>query len=165
MNLKLILAFLLVSFSIVFSQNPKPCSVPESKQFDFWIGDWKASWADTASGSNSISKILGGCVIYEQFSGSSSSPLVGKSVSVYNSRTGKWHQTWVDNQGGYLDFEGQWEGDKMVLSRTFELKGKKIMQRMIWFNISADKFDWNWERSDDDGTTWKIVWPIHYTRK
>lgn len=91
--------------------------------------------------------------------------MTGRSYSVYNPRTGKWHQTWVDNQGGYLDFTGQWKDDRMVLSRSFEAKGKKIMQRMVWYNISHQKFDWNWERSEDGGKTWKVNWQIHYTRK
>ncbi len=161
-----LLLILLLPF-LLMAQNPqqKPCSAPEAKQFDFWIGEWEATWADTAMGSNNVSRILGGCVIYEQFDGNPTMNFIGKSHSVYNVRTGKWQQTWVDNQGGYLDFIGGWEGDKMILSRSFELQGKKIHQRMVWYNITEDEFDWNWERSDDDGKTWKVNWQIHYTRK
>jgi hypothetical protein len=36
---------------------------------------------------------------------------------------------------------------------------------MVWFNIEADQFDWNWERSDDKGKTWRALWEIKYKRK
>ena len=158
---------LLIIFFIYpsIAQDPKPCSAPEASQFDFWLGEWDASWKDGGKGVNKISKILGECVIHEQFDATPSSPLIGKSVSVYNTRTNKWHQTWVDNSGAYLDFTGQWENGKMILSRSVKLKSKTIMQRMVWYNISHDKFNWNWEASKDGGKSWKINWQINYTRK
>jgi hypothetical protein len=76
-----------------------------------------------------------------------------------------WHQTWVDNQGAYLDFTGEFGDGKMILSRHATVKGQEILQRMVWSNITPDSFDWSWERSDDDGTTWKVLWPLQYVRK
>jgi len=157
--------FFILFLHPVIAQDQKPCSAPEASQFNFWLGEWDASWKDGGKGVNKISKILGECVIYEQFDATPSSPLIGKSVSVYNTRTKKWHQTWVDNSGAYLDFTGQWENDKMILSRSVEVKGKTIIQRMVWYNISHEKFDWNWEGSKDKGKTWQINWHIQYKRK
>ncbi len=167
MKSRTVQTFLLIMFFIspAITQNKKPCSAPEAKQFDFWLGEWNATWKDGGKGINKISKILGECVIYEQFDATPSTPLIGKSYSVYNTRTKKWHQTWVDNSGAYLDFTGQWENDKMVLSRSVEVKGKIIMQRMVWYNISDEKFDWNWEGSKDGGKTWQVNWQIQYTKK
>ncbi len=54
----------------------------------------------------------------------------------------------------------------MILRRQFtNAAGQEIHQRMIWYNISKDAFDWNWEASTDGGKTWKVNWQIHYTRK
>jgi hypothetical protein len=36
---------------------------------------------------------------------------------------------------------------------------------MVWYNIGRDQFDWNWERSDDEGQTWQVLWQIRYTRR
>jgi hypothetical protein len=105
---------------------------------------------------------LDSAVIQEEFVGGD---FKGKSVSVYNRHTLKWQQTWVDNAGGYLDFVGGFEGGKMVLARTAERDGVRFLQRMIWYNIERDQLDWNWERSDDAGKTWKVLWQIHYVRK
>jgi hypothetical protein len=139
-------------------------SPPEASQFDFWLGDWALTWADTASGTNHVTKRWDR-VIVEQFDGRPSVPLEGTSVSVYNALTGKWQQTWVDSQGGYLDFTGGFADGRMILARSFVRDGKTVNQRMVYYNIEPDRFDWNWERSDDGGTTWKVVWKIHYARK
>jgi hypothetical protein len=162
---------LFLFFNIASAQQPKPCSVPEAQQFDFWVGEWQVSWKDTtkesgfATASNKITKILDGCVLFEQFNGTPAIPLKGMSHSVYNVHKKKWQQTWVDNSGGYLDFIGGWQDDKMILSRSFQVKGKTIMQRMVWYKISDNKFDWNWEGSKDGGKTWQVNWLIHYKRK
>ncbi len=53
----------------------------------------------------------------------------------------------------------------MILSRDAIVKGEACKQRMVWYNIEASQFNWNWERSDDQGATWRVVWQIRYTRK
>jgi hypothetical protein len=143
---------------------PKPCQRPEVRQFDFWVGEWDLTWPDGGRGTNVIEHAFDGCVVKESFS-AETDPLRGTSVSTFNAATGKWQQTWVDNQGSYLDFVGELRDGTMVLTREATIKGAKVLQRMVWHNIAKDSFDWNWERSDDGGKTWKVLWPIHYERK
>lgn len=163
----LALAALLVLPAAVRAQEekPAPCSAPEARQMDFWVGDWNLTWKG-GTGTNHVRSILGGCVIEENFTenDSAGTGLVGHSYSVYNQHLGKWQQTWVDNQGTYLDFAGGKVGDTVVLSRQAERKGKRFLQRMVFSNIGRDAFDWSWDRSDDDGKTWKPLWVIHYAR-
>ncbi len=142
-----------------------PCIQKEARQFDFWLGDWDLSWSDDGHGTNRVTSILGGCVIQEEFDGTPSIPLKGLSLSTYNAATGKWQQTWVDNSGGYLDFIGEFADGKMMLSRETISQEKPIKQRMVFYNITKDGLDWNWERSDDKGKTWQVLWCIHYKRK
>ncbi len=137
---------------------------PETSQFDFWLGTWDATWGDNGCGHNRIQRAFDGFVIHEQFESFDESPLHGMSVSVYNPRFERWHQTWVDNQGSYLDFVGGWQDDRMILTRRIVYNNKPIQQRMIWYNITSDAFDWQYERSDDDGATWSVTWQILYTR-
>ncbi|MGH2592089.1 MAG: hypothetical protein ACRDGG_01105 [Anaerolineae bacterium] len=139
-------------------------SPPEARQFDFWIGEWNLTWAEGGRGANSIRAILNRRVTLENFDGSPSTPLQGMSVSTYNPRLGKWQQTWVDNQGSYLDFVGEFKDGKMALQREAVIDGEEIVQRMVWYNITRDELEWNWERSDDRGRTWKVLWHIHYRR-
>ncbi|MBT3337988.1 MAG: DUF1579 family protein [Anaerolineae bacterium] len=142
-----------------------PCTQAEARQFDFWLGDWELSWGEDGRGTNHVSAILNNCVIQEEFDGTPSILLKGLSISTYNPGTKKWHQTWVDNSGGYLDFVGEFTDGKMVLSRDAIVQGKAITQRMVFYNIAKNELDWNWERSKDGGKTWQVVWHIHYQRK
>ena len=152
-------------------QTPKPCSEPEQKQFEFWVGEWELTWpgdkaGETAHGTNNIKRILDDCIVEETFSGGDSMHLRGRSVSVFDVRAGRWKQTWVDNEGGYLDFVGEFKDGQMILAREARSPdGSKVLQRMIFKNISAKEFDWSWERSLDSGKTWQVLWPIHYRRK
>jgi hypothetical protein len=138
------------------------------------LGEWELAWPGEQSGlpagqigrgTNTITAILDSCVIQENFVDLAPNGVRGMSVSVYNQSLGKWQQTWVDNQSGYLDFIGEFEDGKMVLSRKAVKDGKEIIQRMVWHNISRDQLDWNWEASQDGGKTWKVNWRIHYKRK
>lgn len=140
--------------------------------FDFWVGDWALTWedvdGDTARGTNRIERILDGKVIKENFEALSGNlkGFMGKSYSVFNPRTGKWKQTWVDNQSGYLDFTGRFEGDKRIFERKgVNPDGGEILQRMVFYDITENSFRWDWEVSEDDGTTWQLRWRINYIRK
>jgi hypothetical protein len=149
---------------------PSPCTVTEQHQLDFWLGDWDLTWPGSEPntvqhGTNHVIRILDSCVVEENFSGGNDMHLRGKSVSLFDTRSGKWKQTWVDNEGAYLDFVGDFKNNMMTLSRAFTTPdGKPMQQRMIFKNLAGDEFDWSWESSTDQGKTWQVVWPIHYRR-
>ena len=134
---------------------------PET-QFDFWLGEWDVTWGEDGKGKNHILRIMDDKIIQENFS---APDLIGMSVSSYDPERNLWCQTWVDNNGSYLDFTGGFENDRMILSRDAMVRGEACKQRMVWFNIDANQFDWNWERSDDGGHSWRALWQIKYTRK
>jgi len=164
-----LLFVLLTSIANIFAQSDSACDSPECHQFDFWIGNWKATWQDSTGseyiGANSINKILGGCVIAENFDGNPGVNFTGKSFSVFSPKENIWKQTWVDSQGGYMLFSGGMEDNKMILFREVETKKGMVLQRMVFYNITKDSFDWNWEASFDNGMNWKLNWLIHYLRK
>ena len=110
-NLPLAAVALLASIATQ-AQSPAPavgCDSPESHQMDFWLGEWHAEYVMKGvkgASHNRITKTLDGCAILEEFTGAPGLPLDGRSYSVYDRNAGVWKQTWVDNQGGYLDFTG-----------------------------------------------------------
>ena len=75
----------------------KPCSRPEFRQFDFWIGEWEAFGKNGQKGGDSkISVILDSCVILEEWtSANAQQGLIysGKSFNSYNAATKQWQQT------------------------------------------------------------------------
>ncbi|MEJ2194539.1 MAG: hypothetical protein P8X73_06715 [Ignavibacteriaceae bacterium] len=103
-------------------------------------------------------------MIEENFNGNPGVDFKGKSFSVYNNTQKIWQQTWVDDQGSYMVFTGGMEDDQMILSRKITRNKKELIQRMVFYNISKDEFDWNWESSKDDSKTWQLNWKLHYTR-
>ena len=126
---------------------------PEN-QFDFWLGEWDVTWGEDGKGKNHILRIMDDKIIQENFS---APDMQGMSVSSYDAERKLWCQTWVDNSGSYLDFTGGFENEKMILSRDAIVRGQACKQRMVWFNIDSNQFDWNWERSDDGGQSWRAV--------
>ncbi len=140
--------------------------LPPERRFDFWLGEWNVSW-DGGAGTNTITRILEDRVIHESFEGrmTDGSILQGISVSTYVPEDGRWHQTWVDSSGGYLDFVGGLSDDAMIFRRQTTREGKPIEQRMVFSSITREGFDWVWERSADGGLTWEVLWRIRYERK
>jgi hypothetical protein len=134
------------------------------RQFDFWLGEWDCTWQD-GKGSNHVQSILGGFVVQESFNGEPTMPYHGLSVSAYSPSLKKWRQTWVDDAGTYLDFAGEFADGRMVLTRTAVEESTLPLQRMVWYNIAADTFEWEWQRSEDGGATWQTQWAIHYERR
>ena len=163
----------LLLFSIIMLQlpcaqaqnNQKPCSAPEASQFDFWVGEWDLYSADTITGHNSVYKVMDACTVQENFSNPAG--YIGKSWSVYNPQSKQWQQTWVDNQGGYIPLTGKFEDGKMTLTTPARKlpNGKEITERMIYYNITRESFDWDWQATTDGGTIWNSNWKIHYVRK
>lgn len=134
---------------------------PET-QFDFWLGEWDCTWGEDGQATNRVLRIMDDKVIQENFS---APDLLGMSLSVYDPERKVWCQTWVDNNGTYLDFTGCFEDSRMTLVRDAIVRGEACKQRMVWYNIEPGQFDWNWERSDDGGQTWRVLWKIKYSRK
>jgi hypothetical protein len=131
-------------------------------QFDFWLGEWDCTWSEDGRGTNHVHHIMDGKIVQENFS---APDLKGMSVSAYHPERKVWCQTWVDTNGSYLDFTGTFDDEKMILVRDAIVRGEACKQRMVWYNITEQEFDWNWERSDDGGTTWRVLWQIKYMRK
>jgi hypothetical protein len=136
-------------------------TTPET-QFDFWLGDWDAVWGANERGANRVERILEGRIIQEHFT---APEFTGISVSAFDTERQLWCQTWVDSNGTYLDFTGGFENGKMILMRDAIVRGEACKQRMVWYDIESDRFLWNWERSDDGGQTWRVLWQIRYTRR
>ena len=166
-----VVSVLVCALAVAEDRPANPCAAPQQRQFDFWVGSWTLTWpgekpGETVHGTNRIVRILDGCVVQENFDGGSDMHLRGTSVTTFDARSGKWKQTWVDNEGGYLDFVGEWKDGQMILAREgVRPDGAKILQRMVWKNIRQDELDWSWEASDNGGKTWQVRWPIHYRRQ
>ncbi len=140
--------------------------------FDFWVGKWNVSWEEgdgqTGRGTNHIVETLDGTVIQENFQilEGRNKGFKGTSISVYQPRFQRWKQAWADNNGGYFDFTGKFDGDKRIFQTDVEERedGTRFTQRMVFYNITGDSMTWDWESSTDGGETWTLNWRIFYER-
>jgi hypothetical protein len=137
---------------------PAPCNSPEYRQFDFWLGAWRVQdAAGNPAGTNQITSIQGGCVLLENWRGAKNS--TGNSFNMYYAADRKWHQTWVDNQGGRLDLAGGLQNGKMVLDGDAPSQkdpGKSVKHRISWERKGASVRQL-WQASRDDGKTWNVL--------
>ena len=138
----------------------------QSQAFDFWVGTWEVKWQG-GSGINTITKTVDDKVLQENFeiTDGQNTGFKGTSISVYNPKSGLWHQAWADNNGGYYNFIGEiGEGKRIFKTLPIEKDGKTYIQRMAFKNIKEDGFNWYWEGSQDGGNTWNLLWEIAYSR-
>ncbi len=155
---------------VVANEKPNPrldiSVVAPEHQMDFWLGEWNLKW-ERGEGTNVVQRTLDGKIIQENFLGrwDGTQSFNGKSFSAYVSAEKKWKQTWVDNQGGYVDLTGNAEGSSFILMREETSSGHKILQRMLFSDIRRNSFTWDWQLSRNNGTTWESQWKIEYTRK
>lgn len=143
----------------------KPFTPPSD--FDFWIGTWEVSWKNkegaTVIGSNTISRILDGSVLQENFYDPNTG-FKGSSLTVWSPTDSTWHQAWADNQGGYFNFVGSRDGEKRIF-QTPATDKRGMIWRMVFYDISPNQFTWDWQGSKDNGKTWDLMWRIFYKRK
>lgn len=142
----------------------KACTADQACQLDFWLGDWELNW-EGGQGSNTVTKEFGGCVILENFDGRPGMQFRGMSVSTYDPDIDAWQQTWVDDQGNYLALSGGMQEEQFILECENSREGQPVRLRMVFYNIAADSFDWDWQRFDQDTQAWENAWQIRYTRK
>lgn len=146
------------------AQTQSPCSAPEYRQFDFWIGEWDVvnPKGDTV-GRSRIERIEGGCAILENYS--TARGYSGKSINAYNSERKQWQQFWVDNQGGVLEFAGTLAGNELQYAGESKSDSGKLLHKLTFFHISRERVRQLWEQSSDDGKTWAVVFDGMYHRK
>ncbi len=160
----LLATLLLCTASPVVAQSP--CTTPDHRAFDFWIGTWDVyDPSGTQRGHNEIRSTLGGCVLHERYG--TPSGYEGESVNIYDASRGVWHQSWVDNGGLLLRLEGGIRDGAMVLEGlTTGADGTESLNRITWSQLDSDgdRVRQLWEISADGGSTWTVAFDGEYRR-
>lgn len=168
------LPLLLLSLFLIYqsAEAQLPCSGPEYRQFDFWLGEWEVFGKNgQKAGDSKVTLLLDSCVILEEWTSASVTRglrYAGKSFNTWNATTRQWQQTWVDNTGGSNEYlEGRFENNSIILlSRPFPLaKDTMAIRRITFINLSADKMRQHGEISKDKGISWSTEYDLEYRRK
>ena len=157
---------LLLHFLLAQAPAAPPCSAPEYRQFDFWIGDWVVHNPNRQQvGTNRIEKIAGGCALQENWT--SARGTNGRSINAYHALRRTWVQHWVDDSGSILLLEGRYEGDKMILrgSSPAPSGNGTVKDRITWSRLPDGRVRQLWEQSSDDGKTWTVAFDGVYSAR
>jgi hypothetical protein len=142
---------------------PDPCAQAETRQFDFWIGDWDVFTPDgKQAGANRIAPIYG-CVLHEYWK---TPRMEGQSFNRYDKERDVWHQTWVDSQGGFLQIEGRMQDGSMVMSDA-TVPGRKpdaAVNEIRWSRNADGTVRQLWRVTKDGGKTWTTAFDGKYVR-
>ena len=162
-----------------------PALLPQrdgSHDFDFLIGDWKAhvrrlpdrlnnsdKW-DVYDGISNHHKLLDTNANFEQFEVSSADKklhIKGQTLRMYNPATRQWSIYLLDLDNGELDAPpvvGGFTGKRGEFFHQENFKGRVILVRYVWLDISPTSSRMEQSFSPDGGKTWEVNWICELSR-
>jgi hypothetical protein len=153
-----------------------------SHDFDFLIGNWKAHvrrLPDRLVGSNTwieydgISnhkKILDSNANFEEFEVSNKEKnlhIKAQTLRLYNPQSHQWSIYLLDVNNGTLGLPpvvGQFEGNRGEFYDQEDWKGRAILVRYVWLNISPKSARMEQSFSPDGGKSWEVNWICELSR-
>lgn len=143
-----------------------PCEYdPKARQLDFWVGEWTVfNPAGQQIGTNSLSKIDGGCVIQERWTDGFGG--TGTSINFVDPADGKWKQTWVASNGSRIVMSGEFrDGAMRFEGTTVARNGTTSLHRTTLTPLPDGRVRQFIEGSTDGGKTWTAQFDGYYVRK
>jgi len=150
--------------------------------FDFLIGNWKAHvrrLPDRLVGSNTwieydgISnhkKVLDSNANFEEFdvrNAEKNLRIKAQTLRLYNPQSHQWSIYLVDVDNGTLSLPpvvGQFNGNRGEFYDQEDWKGRAILVRYVWLNISPNSARMEQSFSPDGGKSWEVNWICELTR-
>jgi hypothetical protein len=162
-----------------------PALLPQrdgSHDFDFLIGDWKAHvrrlpdrlnnsnvWVEY-DGISNHHKILDTNSNFEQFDVTSTDKklhIKAQTLRLYNPDTRQWGIYLVDVDNGTLDTPpvvGGFTGKRGEFFHQENFKGRTILVRYVWLDLSPKSARMEQSFSPDSGKTWEVNWICELSR-
>ena len=142
-----------------------PCMTrPESRMFDFWVGEWDVKTVQgQMAGQSSVQLLLEGCALYENWTTPNGG---GKSLNSYNPDLKMWQQFWTDQTGRVTEYrQGEWVNGSLRLTAQQTRPGGPQFVRMTFTQMNKDLVRQFGEASSDSGKTWTPSFDLYYHRK
>jgi hypothetical protein len=152
----------------LFAQAP----APESKQFDFLLGQWELDVQPKVSGIaaaiHGSPKLVGSWKAWRALDGlavedelrvvdASGNPIsLSHALRTYSKSEGRWKIQGLDvYRSRFSESAGQLQGGEMrVTGRGLDPEGHPVMTRIRYYDIGANGFRMQQDRSSDDGRSW-----------
>jgi hypothetical protein len=145
---------------------PEPCSgTSDSRQLDFWLGNWTVTYPGASAPSTSkVNLELGRCLLVESWDGGRGHS--GKNMFAYSADDKSWHGMFADNQGRVHIFEGKVvSGSAEFYGPSRSPNGQEVLNRIKVIRMSPNQVEQTWEKSSDNGATWTADFRGEYSRK
>lgn len=181
--LPVFVALLIVPLSAQTAENS--ANLPQrdgSHDFDFLIGDWKAHvrrlpdrlnnsnvWVEY-DGISNHHKILDSNANFEQFDVTSTDKklrIKAQTLRMYNPTTRQWYIYLLDLDDGTLDTPpvvGSFNGKRFEGFHQETVKGRTILVRYVWLDLSPNSARMEQSYSPDGGKTWEVNWICELSR-
>jgi hypothetical protein len=162
-----------------------PANLPQrdgSHDFDFLIGDWTAHvrrlpdrlnnsnvWVEY-DGISNHHKLLDSNANFEQFEVTSTDKklhIKAQTLRLYNPTSRQWSIYLVDLDKGTIDLPpvvGGFTGNRGEFFDQEPYKGRAILVRYLWLNISPKSARMEQSFSPDGGKTWEVNWICELSR-
>lgn len=90
----------------------------------------------------------------------------GASLFVYNSKAGQWSQSYIDSASGSIEAPtvGSFKDGRGEFFSTMEYKGRNILVRGVWSDITPNSHRYEISFSQDGGRTWVPRFKAYLTR-
>jgi len=164
--------FLAVLFGLAFATNSYAATDADTcatnsanRQLDYWLGNWKiGSVGSPANAHSTVTLSLDKCLVVENWDGGGGHS--GQNVFGYSAADKSWYGMFADNKGrvhvftsgkvadGTAEFEGTSRG----------LHGESVLNRVKVIRLNPNKVEQSWEKSNDNGSTWNVVFRGEYSR-
>jgi hypothetical protein len=150
--------------------------------FDFLIGNWKVhvrrlpdrlngsdKW-DLYDGISNHKKVLDSNANFEEFEVDSPEKhlhIKGQTLRLYNPETHQWSIYLIDLDKGELDAPpvvGQFKGNRGEFFHQENFKGRVILVRYVWLNLSPKSARMEQSWSPDGGKSWEVNWICELSR-
>ncbi len=163
---------------------PLPVAVQHdgAHDFDFLIGNWKAhvrrlpdrlngsnTWIDY-DGISNHKKILDSNANFEEFDVNNPEKhlrIKAQTLRLYNPDSHQWSIYLVDVDKGVLSLPpmvGQFTGNRGEFFDQEQYKGRAILVRYVWLNISPKSARMEQSFSPDGGKSWETNWICELSR-
>jgi hypothetical protein len=167
MRITILAAALIATAAPAQAPPAKACTQPERAQFDFWVGKWDVypTGKTKLVAHSLIEKLYDGCAIRENWM-----PLGGTgggSLSAWNPKSARWHQTWIDSSGATAMFDGGWSGSAMVIEGLWPDvigPGQDGIVRMTYSRNADGSVRQHGQVSQDGGKSWAESFDFTYRK-
>ncbi len=150
---------------------------PETRQWDFLVGQWKVrnrrlrpgskAWQEFDSTLRNWTVLGGRGNVGDNWFAIPGDPFGGMSLRVYNDEKKEWRSWWVSgrepaNIGPPL--RGKFENGIATLVGEDTVDGKAIQVRSQWTRTDTESPHWTQATSSDGGKTWETNWVADFQR-